>query len=236
VGASGIASSGQIAANGSLVASSITSNGQIASTVAGGGAAPITVSSTTVCPNLAANLLADQGGVGRYATSVATGNAIPVADATGKLASGWLPATGAASIPTNAVVGFDDILANLPSGWTRFSAADGRLLVGDGTVAGQTFLAGSSPGTAWTHAHATSWASHQHGSSAMSVTGAMGGPTSTRTDVNTITPGATAADGTHAHGLGTLDVNGNTDFNGGGGSSSDTWLPPMRAVYWVKKL
>jgi|SRR5215831_1947651 len=240
VGASGIASSGQIAANGSLVASSITSNGQIASTVAGGGAAPITVSSTTVCPNLAANLLADQAGTGRYATITPTGNAIPVADATGKLASGWLPATGVASIPTNAVVGFDDILANLPSGWARFSAADGRLLVGDsnGPLNGQNFVAGSSPGTAWTHAHATSWASHQHGSSAMSVTGAVAAASggAIRVQVSGTGTDPFASPDGHGHGLGTLDVNGNTDFNGGGGSSSDTWLPPMRAVYWVKKL
>src|SRR5215831_6751455 len=240
VGASGIASSGQIAANGSLVASSITSNGQIASTVAGGGAAPITVTSTTVCPNLCANLLADQAGTGRYATSVPAGNAIPVADASGKLASGWLPATGVASIPTNAVVGFDDILANLPSGWARFSAADGRLLVGDsnGPLNGQNFVAGSSPGTAWTHAHATSWASHQHGSSAMSVTGAVAAASggAIRVQVSGTGTDPFASPDGHGHGLGTLDVNGNTDFNGGGGSSSDTWLPPMRAVYWVKKL
>ena len=239
VGASGIASSGQIAANGSLVASSITSNGQIASTVAGGGAAPITVTSTTVCPNLCANLLADQAGTGRYATSVPAGNAIPVADASGTL-NAWVSTTAAAPMPSNGVIGFDAPIATIPSGWTRFSVADGRLLVGDsnGPLNGQTFQAGLSyptSGVSWGHAHATSWSSHTHGSSALSVAGSTGGPSATRSDMNTITPGASVANDSHSHGVGTLDVGGSTDAAGGGGTSSDTWLPPMRAIFWIKK-
>src|SRR5262252_3551737 len=239
VGAQGIASSGQIAANGSLVASSITSNGQIASTVAGGGAAPITVTSTTYCPNLCANLLADQAGTGRYATSVPAGNAIPVADASGTL-NAWVSTTAAAPMPSNGVIGFDAPIATIPSGWTRFSVADGRLLVGDsnGPLNGQTFQAGLSyptSGVSWGHAHATSWSSHTHGSSALSVAGSTGGPSATRSDMNTITPGASVANDSHSHGVGTLDVGGSTDAAGGGGTSSDTWLPPMRAIFWIKK-
>src|SRR5262252_608474 len=185
VGASGIASSGQIAANGSLVASSITSNGQIASTVAGGGAAPITVSSTTVCPNLAANLLADQAGTGRYATITPTGNAIPVADATGKLASGWLPAA-AQAFTQHMVVGFNDIAANIPSGWARLTAANG-------------------------------------------------GPSATRSDMHTITPGASVANDAHTHSFTNAAVTGNTAPAGPGGTSTDTWLPMMYGVFWIEK-
>jgi hypothetical protein len=231
VGAQGIASAGQIAANNGLVASSITSNGQIASNVAPGGAAPITVLSTTNCPNLCANLLADQGGQGRYATSVPTGSAIPVADASGKL-DAWITSTAAAPVPSNAVVGFDAPIASIPSGWTRFSVADGRILVGDGTTFSQTFLAGASYGSAWGHAHATSWASHQHPGGGLSVGGSTGGPSSTGTYGGT---GSTAADGSHTHSGSSLTVGGTTTAAGGGGSSSDTWLPPMRGIFWIKK-
>src|SRR5262252_1401116 len=240
VGASGIASSGQIAANGSLVASSITSNGQIAATVAGGGAALITVQSTTVCPNLAANLLADQAGTGRYATITPTGNAIPVADATGKLASGWLPAA-AQAFTQNMVVGFNDIAANIPSGWARLTAANGRILVGDsnGPLNGQTFAAGGSYGSAWSHAHGTGWSSHTHPASgsgqALVFTATTGGPSATRSDMNTITPGASVANDAHTHSFTNAAVTGNTAPAGPGGTSTDTWLPMMYGVFWIEK-
>lgn len=46
--------------------------------------------------------------------------------------------------------GFFATAGGIPSGWTRYSAADGRLLVGAGTTFGQTFTENNPVGANWT--------------------------------------------------------------------------------------
>lgn len=148
--------------------------------------------------------------------------------------------------------------ASIPVGWARHAAANGRILVGDGTTFGQAFAVNGAYGASWAHAHDLSNHAHDfnhghtindhaHGGASLGVAGTTGGPSSTG---NYGSGGAVAADGSHTHGVGSLDVNGATQnasigANGLGAtptgapgpnaSGVTTWLPPMQGVVWIVK-
>jgi hypothetical protein len=173
---------------------------------------------------------------GANASATPGAGQIPIADGTGKLNAGWLPASGISGVPSGAIVAFDALasLTAAGAGWTRHTAADGRLLVGDGTTFGQGFAQGGSYGASWAHAHSTP--AHQHSGSPLSVSGATGAASGSGNQSNVATPNPANATQSHTHDLGTLGVAGNTANDGASNAGSTTWLPAMFGVVWGRKL
>lgn len=120
--------------------------------------------------------------------------------------------------------------AAIPSGWTRYTALDGRIPVGAGTTFTVTFTENTDYGASWGHVH--SGPSHTHSGSDLSITGTTSGPSATNTTGST---GNTSADGSHTHGVGSLDVAGNTAAGGTADTGSTSWTIPSRAVVWITK-
>lgn len=160
--------------------------------------------------------------------------------------SGFLPAVGA-YVPSGAVVWFETLaeLTAAGAGWARYTAADGRLLVGAGTTFSQTFTEATNYGSAWSHTHTTP--NHQHGSLSLSVSGsAVGGPGDSTggpsaTDGLGNGGGTTTPTATHNHSLNGVSLavsgtaTGSTGTDGGGTSGPTSWLPPSRAGVWGRK-
>lgn len=169
------------------------------------GGAPMVVSSSTMVTNLNANLLQGQTVAGIQA--------------------------GVVTVPSGLIAAFASAGA-IASGWVRYTAADGRLLVGAGTLFSVTWTEGTTYGSAWSHSHATSWSSHNHSGASLGVTGTTGNNSASGQSAGT---GTSRADDPHTHGSGSLDVSGNTDNAGGGGTSADTWTIPSLAVVWSQK-
>lgn len=107
-------------------------------------------------------------------------------------------------VPSGLIAAFGNA-GSIAAGWSRFTAGNGRLLVGAGTVAGQTFVEGASAGSSWAHLHAVSLTA-----AAVSGGNVQSGGSST----------ANTADHTHP-------VSGNT--------ADQTWIPPMFTVVWAQK-
>lgn len=133
----GTTASGGVSAQGVAAGGAgISSAGQFFSSL-GPGSAPINVSSTTQCPNLNAAFL------------------------NGLTASDILAASGGGSIvplPSGMIVAFQQA-SEIPSGWGRYTAADGRFLVGAGAASGTAntpaaFAENSNAGSSdWQHTH-----------------------------------------------------------------------------------
>jgi hypothetical protein len=180
---------------------------------------------------------------GRTPTATPTANAIPIADAGGKL-DGWVtPASF--SIPSGLGC-WVRTAAEIPAGFARESQLDGLLPVGAGSSAGQTFVEFTNTGTTWAHTHTDSGhahgsAAHTHGASALGIGGNTGAASGSGNQANIVTPNPASATQAHTHDQGTLDVTGSTDGtslttnNGSAVISSVTWIPPMRAVVWARK-
>jgi hypothetical protein len=158
-------------------------------------------------------------------TATPTIGAIPLADGAGKLDS-WVTAT--AGIPTGLGC-WVRTAAEIPSGFSRETNLDGRIPVGAGLTFGVTYVEATNYGTAWSFTPTDS--GHSHGGSALGVSGNTGGPTGTGTYGGT---GSTAADGSHTHNQGTLDVTGTTD-SGSAVMTATTWTIPSRGVVWARK-
>jgi hypothetical protein len=102
--------------------------------------------------NIAAQSVSNAATVGGLAPTTAPGpGRIPISDATGTLNT-WVTGTGI-GVPAGVIAGAASA-ASIPAGWVRYSAGDGRLLVGDGTTFSQTFTGSTNYGAAWSHSHA----------------------------------------------------------------------------------
>lgn len=220
----------------------VSTTGQLASTVATG-TAPLAVNSQTRVTNLHADLLD-----GAHASATSTPNAIPIADAAGTL-DDWV--TPSSFVIPSGLGFWVRAAADIPAGFARDTAFDGVLLVGDGTTFGQTFNAGASLGQAGT-SYGSSWA-HQHGIdplgvgvTSVTVTGsAVGGPEDNTAEPSAVN-GLAAAGGvnlptdSHSHSLNGVSMAVSASGTGSGSTASGstnlfTWLPPMRAVVWIRK-
>lgn len=178
---------------------------------------------------------------GAAASSTPGAGRIPIADGFGLL-DGWVTAASF-SIPSG--LGFwVRKAADIPTGFTRDTSLDGLIPVGAGTTFSQTFTEETSYGSAWSHTHTDSGhthggGAHSHGASALSISGNTGTPSATDGLGNG--GGTTTPTATHTHNQGTLDVAGSTDSaslttnSGSAVISTTTWLPPMRAVVWIRK-
>lgn len=190
---------------------------------------------------------------GRVPTATPTANAIPISDAAGKL-DAWITAfTPGAYVPQGLIAMLEDTNpANMPAGWSRYTAANGMLIVGDGTTFSQTFTATNNYGSAWSHGHTDAGhghgnVDHNHGATLLTVTGHTGTVSTSTPSVN-VTSGAGGEtyvpDHTHdaATGGGTLDVGGTTDSRtsltvptGTAAIGGTTWFPPMRSLMYIRK-
>lgn len=114
------------------------------------------------------------------------------------------------------------------SSWTRYTAADGRLLVGAGTTFSTTFTEATNYGSNWTPAVTVSVnnGSLAASSSGIAATGATGflAPTAGGT---TATPPLD-----HTHPAPTITLSGSVASSGTGA----TWLPPSRAVIYGRRI
>jgi len=220
------------------------SAGQYVSTVGGGtGIAPFVVSSSALVDNL--NVLLHNGARASVSPSAGT---IPIADAAGKL-DAWVTSSGggggATEIVPGMVIGWTGGSGAIPIGWTRYTAADGRLLVGAGNVGEHTFVDGNSYGTTWAHSHTSPshghpGVSHSHSGASLGVAGTIDSSSSSLNGRFTA-GGANALPDNHTHNF-TLDVSGNTDATTAGVSATtstvDAWtlLLPVRALLWIQKV
>lgn len=149
----------------------------------------------------------------------------------------WASVGSGGTVPSGAVVWFETLaaLTAAGSGWSHYTAGDGRLLIAAGTSGAQTFIEATNYGSSWSHGHPI--ANHAHGASALGVSGSTGSVQAGRTPNKNVTAGAGSEDyiSDHTHNEGSLDVTGTTDAGGTANTDSVTWLPFMRAgVYGIK--
>jgi hypothetical protein len=137
-------------------------------------------------------------------------------------------------VPTGMIAAFP-LAVSIPAGWTRYTNLDGRIPVGDGTTFSVTFTQGNFYGSSWSHGHTGPL--HGHTSAALTVTGSTGTESNSATFQSGV--GASGAASAHTHPAtssgGTLDVGGSTDNGGNSATSTDQWLPLMRAIVWAYK-
>lgn len=201
------------------------------------------------------NSAVNEGLIARRAENVAgltptptpTPNSIPIANASGLLDAWVTPAALPAGFGSWAPTA-----AEIPAGFARYTAANGRLLAQAGSaVSGVTFGEGANGGTAWTHTHTDSGHSHAntahtHGASALGVAGHTGAPNPMTASVNvTSGAGGEVYVGNHSHDAtadgGTMDVNGATDgqtvpiANGVAVISAPLWDFPTHGIVLCRK-
>jgi hypothetical protein len=100
-------------------------------------------------------------------------------------------------------------IAELPAGWARETALDGRFAINAGTTFTVAFAEATDYGSSWAHAHGWS--------------GTTGVPDSTQANIATVTPQQVDAASTgHFH-------------TAGGTSGSTSWTIPSRAYVWIRR-
>jgi hypothetical protein len=166
---------------------------------------------------------------GKIPTATPAAAALPLADGAGHL-DAWV--TASAGVPSGLIAAFESAAA-IAVGWARYTAADGRMLVGAGTTFGVTYLEANNYGASWAHKHAGN-------SYATSVTGsATGGPSDTTansTAANGVASGAgNAAAHPHAHSLNGVSLAVAASGTATGDTTDASWVIPSRAVVWAQK-
>jgi hypothetical protein len=223
---SGAISAASAALSGGLSAQSVTSSSHVQgtrmiSTVNDGSTVPIVVQAgqaAVTCTNL------------RAATAANADNAA-LLDSLDSTAFA-LVATG---VPNGAIVAFETLAELTAAGaaWQRYTAADGRLLIGAGVTGGATWTQATDYGTSWSHTH--TGPAHTHASTGLTATSAAINPTADPS-VN-ITGGAgVAAIQAHTHPAPAITMGGSTASSGTGATSAEQALPYMRGVIWGKKI
>lgn len=136
-------------------------------------------------------------------------------------------ATADNGVPSGAVVWFETLaeLTAAGAGWARYTAGDGRLLIGAGTTFSQTFAEATNYGANWTPAISL-------GVNAGSLDVA-GSTDAAPTVTNAYTAGTASAAGLgHVHGSSGLSISGVPNLSG----ETTAWLPPARAGIWGRKV
>lgn len=150
------------------------------------------------------------------------------------------PVSGGAGVPSGLIGAFETAAA-IATGWARYTAADGRMLVGAGSVFSVTWTEATNYGAAWSHKHTSN-----SFSAAVTGTGtgsATGGP-SDHTGNNSASgqsagTGTSRADDPHNHSLNGVSLAVSVSLSASGTAVGDTsdasWVIPSRAVVWAKK-
>lgn len=148
--------------------------------------------------------------------------------------------TGGATVPSGLIAAFATAAA-IASGWARYTAADGRLLVGAGTAGSPTmsnpatFLENTNYGSDWQHTH--SQTAHTHSGADLSLANNTAASTNSTNSLQSGGGTATRPQD-HTHGPGSMDIAGNTGNGGADGSTTtggSAWVIPSRAVVWAQK-
>jgi hypothetical protein len=233
VGTGGVASAGAIATSGGT---NVTASGRLISQVATG-TAPLTVASTTEVANL--NVALHKGA---SASATPTAGTIPIADGSGTLDAWVTPASF--SIPSG-LGGWVRQASEIPTGFSRETNLDGLIPVGAGTSYSQTFTEGTGYGSNWTPG-GYSIPSLSVSVTSVTVTGAATGGPEDNTGGPSATDGLGNGGGTttptaaHTHSLNGVSFAVSASGTGSGSTAtgttgSATWLPPSRAVVYVRK-
>lgn len=112
-----------------------------------------------------------------------------------------------ARLVPSVLVGWVRKASEIPSGWSRESGLDGRMIVGDDNGVG-VWVALNNYGSSWSHSHTAS--------------GTMSAENDTAADLDFFSGGTTAAHPTHSHTM-------------SGSSNSTAWIPPSVAYVAVRK-
>lgn len=169
-------------------------------------------------------LLPDPGSAGLALVASSTSAAAFGQVATAGLADGAVTGakagSGLAVVPSGLIAAFATAAA-IASGWARYTAADGRMLVGAGTVWSVTWTESSAYGSSWSHQHGTpghvhDMGAHNHGMSTQSSGIAGSGTTY-----------ATGAATNNASLGNTSTASPTTDLT--------SWVIPSFAVVWSQK-
>jgi microcystin-dependent protein len=249
---------------------------QFASTVATG-LPPLSVASTTQVGNLNATFVggrqpgASAGNIafyntdgqvvsaanadkvdGAHASATPTASTVPIADASGTLAAGWIPA-GVGAPLVGEIRGYAGTSMTAPNaaGWylcdgtaksrttfvslfsvigTTFGAGDGSTTFNLPDLRGRVPLGvGGSHGLGTTGGAETVDLTHLHGGVGLGISGNSGGPSAVDGIGNG--GGTSAPTPGHTHGPGSYDVSGTTDNQVG--QSAVSILPPYQAVNFI---
>lgn len=130
--------------------------------------------------------------------------------------------------------------SEIPTGFTRESALDGRIPVGAGTTFTVTYVEETNYGSSWSHGHFNG--DHEHSAANLGVSGTSGGPNGGTKNVQAGGSSQVSQE-THTHDQGSLDVTGYTDGMKQLSThsavsiptSSDPWTIPSRAVVWIRR-
>lgn len=139
--------------------------------------------------------------------------------------------SGGSDVPAGLIAAFETAAA-IPAGWSRYSAADGRLLVGAGTTFEATYTQATNYGTSWLH---------QHTSNSFTVSASGTGSGSTGAVVQESSPvtrlqvSGTGSDPNFMHHHDGVSVTVAVTGTATGSTSNAQWTPPMRAVVWAQK-
>jgi hypothetical protein len=188
-----------------LSANSTWFNGLLGSPTAAG-QAPISTSTSAATYGLlaAANLVAGAVGTAQLADQTITAAQLEP----GAIGAAQLADDVALAVPPSGLGGWFRTAAEIPVGWARETAGDGRFFVGAGSTFSVTFTEATSPGSSWSHQHA--------------VAASLGSASPSTTEANFSPGGATAAHGTHGHSY--------------GASTSDTaWTIPSRGYVAARR-
>lgn len=188
---------------------------------AAGGTPPITVNSTTLVPNLNAGYLGNQP-IAYFASAsgltTETNNRVAADNAEATARANAIAAIN--SVPSGMIAAFNTA-AVIPAGWSRWTPADGRMLVGAGTVGEYTFTEAGSPGASWAHSHAaTGLAVAVNPIGVQGEAGWLAAPGGAAGSTN-------VSVATHTHPAPAAAI--------GGSVQSTAWYPPVRVVVWAAK-
>jgi hypothetical protein len=137
--------------------------------------------------------------------------------------------TGGTAVPSGLIAAVETAAA-IPTAWTRYTAADGRLLIGAGTSLGVVWTEATNSGTSWSHDHVTSVVT-----ATSTFTGTGGTTAADATHVqqaNAATPNPSMSLGTHQH---TFTPAGTVATTLSGNVGDTSWQPAMRGVVWIRK-
>lgn len=205
VSAAGTITTSSVSANSIVTSGGISANNSIATAATLIGAnASITSTATAAVHN------------GTVDVRVAGTSVLSRATHTGTQPASTISDIADVRVPDGAVVWFETLAELTAAGasWQRYTAADGRLLVGAGSSASaQTFTQATNYGSTWTP------------TSGVTATSATIGPSGfTALALGTGAPGT--ADYSHTHPAPTITLN----------NTGQVWLPYMRAGIWGRKI
>lgn len=149
-------------------------------------------------------------------------SAVSAAFADGAIAESLLATAVRNKLLFSGAIGLVRTAAEIPSGWSRESALDGRFAIGAGTTFSQTFDEATDYGSSWSHSHPLG--SHTHSYSLSS-----GNADQQQTQMTGGSPSGSSPPQAHTH------TASGTSGGPSGNSSSTAWTIPSRAYVYIRR-